>query len=119
MTALGIGVTSNEPETNGNNLPSGRLNLKGQQKPSYLLRAIEAEEKAYSEYLRASNTYENNPKLSTSFEMHKARHIYENAFAHLRFCENRWMIESNYVQRDEEDYEVIDERREMRETLQP
>jgi len=50
MTALGINVTSNEPETSAN-LPSGRLNLKGQQKPKYLIDAIEAEKKAWHEFV--------------------------------------------------------------------
>lgn len=45
-----IGKTERDEIIQGNNEPSGRLNLKGQQKPQYLVDAIEAEEKAWKEY---------------------------------------------------------------------
>ena len=50
---LGINVTSNDPVVQGNNEPSGRLNLKGQQKPQYLIDAIEAEEKAWQNFTKS------------------------------------------------------------------
>jgi hypothetical protein len=53
---LGINVTKNDPEINGNNEPSGRLNLKGQQKPQYLIDAIEIKKKAWAAYDFAFNS---------------------------------------------------------------
>jgi len=53
-----IGKTLRDPEVQGNNEPSGRMNLKGQQKPDYLLSALEAEKRAkeYQEWV--ANDYE-------------------------------------------------------------
>ena len=49
MTALGIDCSSNEPEKSFDQKP-GRANLIGQQKPTYLLEAIKAEDSAYAAF---------------------------------------------------------------------
>ena len=51
-----IGKMERDPVVQGNNEPSGRLNLNGQKKPQYLIDAIEAEEKAYKIYTEAIDT---------------------------------------------------------------
>jgi hypothetical protein len=52
-----IGKTERDPVIQGNN-ETGRLNLKGQQKPDYLVDAIEAEEKAWQEYYEVAYAWE-------------------------------------------------------------
>jgi len=57
-----IGKTERDEIIQGNNEPSGRLNLKGQKKPQYLIEAVEEEMSTWEKLMAA---IDENDKLAT------------------------------------------------------
>jgi hypothetical protein len=87
---LGINVTKNDPEINGNNEPSGRLNLKGQQKPQYLIDAIEAEEKAFKDSCAAIDVYTDNQTDDNKKESERLFNVWCEKQIRLQLSKIRW-----------------------------
>jgi hypothetical protein len=68
-------------------------NLKGKQKPQYLIDAIEAEEKAHKLFLQYAGIYEDKPTRSNKITMARFSYLWATSESHLRFCQNRYGME--------------------------
>ena len=81
---LGINVTENDPEINGNNEPSGRLNLNGQKKPQYLIDAEHEEIKSWHDCMFAIDRHEVLNTKESRIAKNNAEHLYNQAWEHLK-----------------------------------
>jgi hypothetical protein len=85
-----IGKTERDPVVQGNNEPSGRLNLKGQQKPQYLIDAIEAEEKAFKDSCVAIDVYTDNQTDDNKKESERLFNVWREKQIRLQLSRIRW-----------------------------
>jgi len=83
-----IGLTKKDPEVQGNNEPSGRMNLKGQQKSDELIAAENEETRTHKVYTKAIDAYEDNPCGLTKKDMQTAEHLYAQAWEKLKLVQN-------------------------------
>jgi len=90
--------TLRDPEVQGNNEKPGRFNLKGQQKPEYLIEAENIEQAAWSRMMDAVEKHENEQTDSSLINMQVANNLYSETWKQLQSMQKLWEKEQGYVQ---------------------
>jgi len=92
-----IGKTLRDPEVQGNNEPSGRFNLKGQQKPQYLIDAENEAEKLWTICMRAIERHEEEDTKQSFLAKQVAESQYSKAWERFKEMQMQWNRERKCV----------------------